>query len=184
MFLLACQAGLWADETNTVSTNAVASVSQNSFEAFRIIAQRNIFNPNRSARGGRTEGNETARVPRGESFALVGTMLYENGNFAFFDSSSSSYKKVLKPGDSIAGYTLSEVAPDGIKLEADGKTLTVAVGQELRRQREGTGDWVVGGKAVAEKPSSSSDKSSSASSDDEDEQIKRLMKKREEEMNK
>ncbi len=186
-------------ETNTL-TNTVTSSSTNSvtksltnapvksdFASFRVIAERNIFNPNRTVRGSRDGRNsETQKSTRSESFALVGTMLYGNGDYAFFDSSGSSYRKVVKPGDAIAGYKVTEVTPKGVKLEANGKTLEVAVGQQMRRQDEG--NWTVSGEVVAEKTDTSvaseTTGSSSASSADEDEIVKRLMKKREEESKK
>jgi hypothetical protein len=176
MILLIFQCWAGGTETNQVRNAS----STRAFDDFKIIAQRNIFNPNRSARGSRAENGEAPKVAKSESFALVGTMLYDDRQFAFFDSSSSSYKKVLKIGDTIAGYKINQIAPNGVKLETDGKVLEVAVGQQLRREDEG--EWIVSGKAAAESPGSS-DKNTS-SRDDEDEAVKRLMKKREEEMNK
>jgi len=180
MELLAGAAG-----TNSV-TNAPAEKSataQNDFEAFRIIVQRNIFNPNRSSRGPRRGDGEGPRTVKNESFALVGTMLYEGGQFAFLDSSSSGYRKVLKVGDSVAGAKIIEVAANGIKLELNGKNIDLAVGQQMSREDEG--EWKVGGRAAVETSSSAGTSStSSASSADEDETLKRLMKKREEEMSK
>jgi hypothetical protein len=187
--------------TNTLSTNIAAKPSgaiRQDFDSFRIIAQRNIFNPNRSARGnGRPAGGERARPARTESFTLVGTMLYESGQFAFFDSSSSSYKKVVKAGDSIAGYKLNEVTANGVKLEAKGKTVSLSVGQKMRKPEQG--EWSPSGTGAAEidaSASTSETTSTSGESDtsttsaaggsnaDEDEAVKRLMKKREEEMKK
>lgn len=168
-----------AAETNTVSKPV------NDFEAFKIIAQRNIFDPNRSARlGSRSENRDVSKPRRVDSFSLVGTMLYEKGQFAFFESSSSEYRKVLKAGDSIAGYKVNEVASAGVKLEGKDKKLDLAVGQ--RMQREEDGDWTVSGRPAGETASKAagSDSSSSSASGDDDEVIKRLMKKREEEMNK
>jgi len=188
MMLLILPLWVAATETNSVKTvtNTVKIASTTTdFDAFKIIAQRNIFNPNRSARGSRNGGGEGARPARTESFTLVGTMLYESGQFAFFDSAAAGYKKVFKAGDSIAGYKIGEVTPNGIKLELNGKTNVLAVGQQMRRQEEG--EWSVSGNVLPETSSSagtSDSTSSSASSGDEDEIVKRLMKKREEEMNK
>jgi hypothetical protein len=83
MLLLAASRPVQAEETN--------APSRSDYTSFRIIAERNIFNPNRSGRAGR---NATRREPekrkRVESFALVGTLSYEKGQFAFFDGASSS----------------------------------------------------------------------------------------------
>ena len=74
------------------TTNAPARLS---YDAFRMISDRNIFNPNRYARGSaaatRTDSRPASRV---ESFTLVGIMGYEKGVFAFFDGTSADYKKV------------------------------------------------------------------------------------------
>jgi len=172
--------------SNTATNSAAKGPARNDFEAFRIIAQRNIFNPNRSARGGsRNDSAESSKAVKTESFALVGTMLYADRELAFFDSSSASYRKVLKPGDSIAGYKVNEVAPNHVKLEANGKVVELSVGQQLKRENDG--EWIVSGRSTSETASSSgasNTSSSSTSSEDEDEAVKRLMKKREEENNK
>src|SRR4051794_18547376 len=93
ILILALNAG-WvaaAEETNSVSTLDLRS--------FRIISERNIFNPNRSARSPRGETPRAQRAPKIDTFALVGTLSYEKGRFAFFDGSSSGFKKTLKAAD-------------------------------------------------------------------------------------
>src|SRR5690348_9065903 len=49
------------------------------FSAFRLVVDRNIFDPNRAPRRG-----PTAPVRTVDAFTLVGTMSYEKGIFAFF----------------------------------------------------------------------------------------------------
>jgi hypothetical protein len=122
-----------------------------SYEAFRLIAERNIFNPNRAPRSARPPPptNETRRVPRVEAFALVGTMSYAKGSYAFFDSPSSQYRKSLKPGEAIAGYTLKDIAPSHVKLARERKAedkvqteeLELKVGHQMRREDEG--EWQI-----------------------------------------
>src|SRR2546421_1583725 len=53
------------------------------YSAFKLITERNIFNSHRSARY--TAPRESGPQARVDSFALVGTMSYEKGPFAFFD---------------------------------------------------------------------------------------------------
>ncbi|HKI71490.1 MAG TPA: hypothetical protein VKA81_03870, partial [Verrucomicrobiae bacterium] len=60
------------------STNSPARVD---YQTFRLISERNIFDPNRSSRSG---GVSRSRPTIAESFALVGTLSYEKGNVAFF----------------------------------------------------------------------------------------------------
>lgn len=107
--------------------------------AFRIVAERNIFNANRSG-GGQVRG-PSRRPTSVEYFSLVGTMDYEKGKFAFFEGSSSQLTKVMKASEVIAGHKLVEVTPDGVKLEADSKQIELAVGSQMRREDEGA--WQV-----------------------------------------
>ena len=111
------------------ATNNVSAAD--SFGAFKIIAQRNIFNPNRYAgrTGARLDPNQMARAP---GFALVGTIIYEKGAFAFFDGSDSQYKKVLKPSDTIADYRVVEITPSHVKLETGTNQITLAVGAQMK----------------------------------------------------
>src|SRR5712691_1959059 len=113
------------------------------YSAFRIIAERNIFNPNRSGRSGRSAARAASesRVAT-PSFALVGTMCYEQGRFAFFDGSSSEYRKALEPADSIAGYKIAAITPGHVKLEStNGQPIDLAVGMQMKKQDEG--DWLL-----------------------------------------
>jgi hypothetical protein len=164
----------------------------NSYDAFKIIPERNIFNPNRTARGGRPPREEAGRQPKVDVFGLVGTMIYEKGKFAFFDGSGSDYKKVLSPSDRIAGYTVTEVQPGRVKLENNGATVELTVGQQMKRQDEG--EWKVSAARESIPSGSGGEKASDSSSSDhstgssgsagEDEVLKRLLQKREEELKK
>src|SRR5438445_33241 len=113
LFLVAACLAARAQTTN-------APPSPLDFQSFRLITDRNIFDPNRSPRSvtsGRTEGRKPAKT---EAFSLVGTMSYEKGDFAFFDGTLSEYRKTLKPGDTIAGYKINAVAADRVQLELNG----------------------------------------------------------------
>jgi hypothetical protein len=179
LLLLCFQSALAASDPPQTNSPAPAG----DFSAFRIIPERNIFNPNRSARGSRNGDDDAPRPARSETISLVGTMLYGDKQFAFFDSSSSTYKKVLKAGEAIAGYEVKEVAASGVTLDLKGEAVKMAVGQLLRR--EGEGEWKVGGQPAGETNVSAgtSNTAGASSSEEEDEAVKRLMKKREEEMN-
>lgn len=130
-----------AQSTNS-SDNVPARVESaaQSFEesAFRIVTERNIFNANRS--GGQVRG-PSRRATTVEYFALVGTMDYEKGIFAFFDGSSSQLTKVMKANDVIAGHKLLSISANSVKLEADGKESELPVGSQMRREDEGA--WQV-----------------------------------------
>ena len=72
-----------------------------------------------------------------DSLTLVGTMSYEKGTFAFFDGTSSEYKKALKLTDAIAGYKVTNIAPNGVKLASGTNELELSVGAQLRREEDG-----------------------------------------------
>lgn len=120
-----------AQQTNT-------NDSAPDFSTFKIITQRNIFDPNRSG-AIRPELRRHTPTHTVDSIALVGTMSYTKGKFAFFDGSSSEYKKVLEPGANIAGYTVKEITGNAVTLAANGKEFQMKVGTQLRNQ--GDNKW-------------------------------------------
>jgi hypothetical protein len=124
------------------STNAPVS-SRNDLSSFKLITERNIFNTRRSARyvPSNRDPNFTRRINRGDSFALVGTMHYDKGPFAFFDGTRSDYRKVLKPDDTIAGFRVAEISPSSVKLASSTNEVELPVGMQLRREDENS-DWV------------------------------------------
>jgi hypothetical protein len=169
-----------AQETNVVSnaaTNAI-SVTNNApveaatakmsgdeaanFDEFKIITQRNIFDPNRRVRGSRPSNEDRPKPTRIDYLNLVGAMSYEKGRFAFFDGSSSEYRKSVKPGDSIAGYKVADVTASKVTLESGDKKVELPVGGQMKRVDEG--DWQVNHTPDSFASSSGSSSSSSASS--------------------
>ena len=58
-------------------------------------------------------------------------MTYEKGTFAFFDGTSSDYKKALKLTDVIAGYKVTNIAPNGVKLASGTNALELSVGDAV-----------------------------------------------------
>lgn len=129
LVLFSCVLDLRAQSTNNESGPAI--------ESFNIISQRNIFDPNRRGIRPPSTYHET-RTP--DVVALVGTMSYPKGKFAFFDGSKSDYKKVLEPGATIAGYIVKDVTPKDVTLAANGKELTLKVGSQMRKE-QGQNDW-------------------------------------------
>jgi hypothetical protein len=145
-----------------VATNS-APVDPMSYEAFRIIAQRNIFDPTRRAVSNRTTTESPPERPkRMEAFTLLGSINYEKGDFAFFDGTRSEFRKSVKAGDSIAGYKVAEIAPKHVTLEADGKKVEMPVGSQMKR-REGEGEWQVNSQVENFESASTNTSSSSES---------------------
>lgn len=116
------------------------TIAPNSFEAFKIVAERNIFDPNRRQRSrGGPPPAETVKPKPIEAFTLVGAMSYSKGAFAFFEGTSSDYRKSVKPGDSIAGYKVSSVTTTNVTLEAGDKKVDLPVGSQMKRR--GDEEW-------------------------------------------
>lgn len=165
------------------------------YAVFRVVVERNIFNASRSGRPVSRE-RETRRPTRVETFGLVGTMEYDQGPLAFFDGSSSDYRKALRPGGSVAGYRLEDVRADAVTLRQASNTFELRLGAQMRREDDG--EWKASGQFDAAAAgsssggSSSSGRSSSSGGDsggdsssggggDVSDILKRLMEKREKE---
>lgn len=119
------------------SSNAPSRLS---YDSFRTISDRNIFNPNRYARSsGRAPRTTSQPASRVESISLVGVMAYEKGWFAFFDGTRSNYKQAVQQDGTIGNYTVAQIAPDAVKLAAGTNTYDLKVGMQMRREDEG--DW-------------------------------------------
>jgi hypothetical protein len=180
-------------------TNAPAVVAaknapvQPDYAYFQIISERNIFNQNRSPRSrGSGRNQRGSRAVKFDSFTLVGMMSYGKGDVAFFDGSSSEYRKSLKAAGTIAGYKVTAITNSAVILESAGKTVELQVGSQMRRE-EG-GQWTLAGGARTDSAGgtnsvdgsvegvtdNSSDNSSSGAGDD---VLQRLLKKREQEIN-
>jgi hypothetical protein len=167
---------------------APSAASALTLESFHIIQDRNIFNPNRSGRSQEREyTRREERRARLESFALVGTLSYEKGFFAFFDGTSSDYRRVLKASDTIAGFTVAAVSPQQVTLQSTNSgDYALPVGMQLQRLDEGK--WEVAPRpqtASGDRSSSSlaSNRFSSSNSGGggSEEVMKRLMQQREQE---
>lgn len=170
----------------TTANSDQPSVPANGFDlrSFRIIYERNIFNPNRAPRSSGAPPvtrRETERRPtvRSESFALVGTMSYEKGSYAFFDGSSSQYRKVIQSDETIAGFKITSVTPKCVTLEHEGKTIELCVGMQMSKSDDEK-DWRMQERPEAPATSGSSSSSTTVSSDGAgaEEVLRRLMEKR------
>lgn len=159
-----------------------ASGSGSDFLAFKIITDRNIFDPTRSPRSTRPRVETRRPNQPAETFTLVGTLSYEAVAYAFFDGSRSEHKKAVEVGGQIGEYTVKNVGPTSVRLEAEGKVIDLPIGGQMRRTEEG---WQLNSSSIASAASdsqSSSSSSTESSPDDESDIIKRLMQKREQEM--
>ena len=124
------------------SAKPVPTVAKGSFDSFRLIGDRNIFDPNRRNRSARSAANEPA-APTGDTIALVGTMDYDQGTYAFFDSSDARYRQVLPAGGKLAEFVVKHVGARSVDLTRDGKVTSLQITQQLHRPDGG--EWTVTG---------------------------------------
>jgi hypothetical protein len=173
------------------STNAMANGAPDYSSYSQFIATRNIFNPDRypiHETGKRHPRHPSAGTP---FIALVGTMNYQKGMFAFFNGNPSDYQKVLQSDEQIAGYTVKQITATGVELISAGTNVVrLAIGDQLHQ--EGT-NWELATASDSAVPTtdtttSSTDDASSpapAASDFSsapNDVLKRLMEKRAQEM--
>jgi hypothetical protein len=163
-------------------TNAPAGTN---YSSFQIIAERNIFDPNRYPRTSRSNRRTSSRSAT--TFSLVGTMSYQRGMIAFFDGTDSGYRKVLTQNGVVAGYKVVEITLRGVKLESGGKQIEMKVGAQMRQ--ESKGEWQLAGPgelpastAENEVTASNETPSSAGSSSEGNDVLKKLMQQREQEL--
>jgi hypothetical protein len=122
---------------NQLSAQTTNSVNPRDFAAFQIINERNIFDPNRRPRIQRS--NPAPRVRQiVDSFSLVGTMSYSNVLLAFFEGTSSDYRKSIPVGGKIATYTAVDIQHNTVKLRAGTNDVELRVGMQMRRSEDGS----------------------------------------------
>jgi len=113
-------------------------VSYPSLASFKLIQERNIFDPDR--RRPREMRRETpVAPPREESFTLLGTMSYGERILAFFEGTQRDWSGAVELGNEVAGHTLKEVGFDNVLLELKGEILALQVG--AGRSKRGDADW-------------------------------------------
>ncbi len=145
-----------------------------SFEAFSLIGNLNIFD---SSRVGWNPGTSAPAV---DTISLVGTLESDAGWMAFFESPNRVYRKALREGGTIAQFTVRRIEPDRVELTHDAQVISLAVRQQLRRPAGG--DWSVGGIPPGAVPPGAAAPAASASAStipsDASEVLKRLMEQR------
>jgi len=181
------------------STNKAPEIPKTDYAYFKVVNDRNIFNPARQPnRPDRPVSREVKRTPKVDAFSLVGTLRYEKGDLAFFDGSNSDYRKAHKAGEAIAGFKVLTISDAAVRIEAKGKITELKIGSQMRREDEGEWEFAIGpyaGGITSSGGSGSSDSASSSGSSgastassgsggggSADEILKRLLQKREQEM--
>ena len=117
-----------------------------SFDTFRLIGNLNIFD---STRVGWVDDAPKVHV---DTISFVGTMVYDKGRLAFFDSSDRSFRKALHAGETIADFTVARVDSGRVELTRDSKSIELLMGQQLRRPPGGQWALAAGGARAAPAP--------------------------------
>ena len=115
------------------------------FDSFRIIYDRNIFSANRRAGQSADLPTSKPQPVQAEQIFLTGTLIQTTGSVrecvAFFEGSKAEYSACPKLGESIAGYRITEIQTEVVRLEKNEERIEIPVGCGLRRQ--GEGKWQV-----------------------------------------
>ena len=155
---------------------AAATAPAGSLEAFALVTERNIFNPNRTAR---TRATPEEKPVRTEEFALVGVIGFGASTAAVFHSADPRLSGEAAAGGRWADFTVVAVSPSGVELRAGDRSYSLAVAQRLTRV-EG-GEWTASAAPVPEARSRAEaapvEVPANAS-----EVLKRLMKQREKQL--
>jgi hypothetical protein len=160
------------------------------FDAFQVIIDRNIFNPNRS---GRSRSAPEVKPVRTDELSLVGVVRYDGDKVAVFDGTEPAFRRGYREGETVAGFRVERINADGIRLSRNDQSLDLKVAQQLRRP-EGA-DWKVGPSPTAladprvlagngSGPARSAEAAAAEIPADASEVLKRLMQKREKQLKK
>ncbi len=164
------------------------------FESFRILIERNIFDPDRRKRMSVVE--LPVEAPPTERIVLIGTMIDGGEAYAFFDGTKSEYEAAVRLREAIAGYRVTEIDTDHVKLDNGGRQISLPVGMGL--VREGEGNWQIASASLpawSDRSRSTATESTTGATDKEQEAesgksqgdsiedvLKKLMEKRKQEL--
>jgi hypothetical protein len=118
-----------------ITPAATAIPAATEFAAFRAVSDRNIFNASRVDRIARSEtlSAPPPAPPPAQTITFVGTMAYDKGNYAFFDSSEAAYRRVLSVDETLGVFQITAINTDSVELRQADETVTMNLRQQLRR---------------------------------------------------
>jgi hypothetical protein len=149
------------------------------WDSFKSIAQKNIFDPTRSGRGGIRNRPRPAIV---RSFTFRGTI----DDIALFTGEGTPAKGYVKVGDLINGFTVRQITLRSVKLTVPNGTILTLDTDDSMRQEE-NGPWTKSDQftpapvAVTETPSDESTAASDSAPAGLSDRLKMLRLKREQE---
>lgn len=161
-------------------------------EKFAILAERNIFDPERRVMRDETPPPRPPAPPEVETFSLAGTLLYSDKSIAFFLSGDSEKQGSRLLNEEIAGFLIKEITQEYALLNQGEREIKLDVGSQLKRVGDGAWEIQKGIMDVADRaPSTSSSMSSRPDGSsappvlggDADEILKQLLQRRQQELN-
>lgn len=111
------------------------------YNSFRIVWEKNIFNPNRLSRASREIVKDPTPVKEADTISLTGSLLYEKESYAFFSGNRPEYQAAVIQGASIAEYRVALIQTDSVKLENNQESINLPVGMGLKKTE--AGKWEV-----------------------------------------
>ncbi len=108
---------------------------QDSWEAFKVIVDRNMFSRQRGRRVEQVQGEQmrTPVVLNPESYYLLKGITQEDGEFvAFLEDTQRGRILRVRKGDSVARGVIKALTLDAIEYEFGEQTTTVAMGYDLQ----------------------------------------------------
>jgi hypothetical protein len=123
------------------------------FGPFRVIVERNIFDPNRLPLVRPVETGPVELSEPAETVDLLGTWISNRQTIAFVEGSRPALSGTLVPGGEVGSWRVAGIENGRVVLETNGDRLEWPVGQRIRRSDEG--GWVLAGSAVVSAVSTS-----------------------------
>lgn len=186
-----------ARDSSGVGESESRSSGGKSFEDFKLILQRNIFDPERRPyrEPVREERPAPPPSPSPDRLRLYGTSVHDGGAYAWFDGTEPGFKQFKAGvGTRMGAFEITGITLTNVALKAEDKKFELAVGGEL--QRVGNAPWKASGGgpmgSFSRSPSNSGSTASPASessggsseASEMSDVLKRLLEKRKKELNK
>ena len=144
LLLLAALAATAASKpTATKAATAKPTKADDGFKPFAVITQQNIFNTHRNLPSSppTPAAPKPPRPPKVEALALLGTMSSVRGAVAFFDGTSTAFRKAAQAGDKLGAYTLTAIEHDRVMLQIGDRELCLPL--KMQCYREDQGEWQI-----------------------------------------
>ena len=166
-----------------------ASLAKPEYKDFKIILNRNIFDPDRRPKTVYTPvSTRKTKTRTKERIHLMGSLISDTRTISFWDGSGLEGSGELNVGENVAGYRICKILTDKVSLEKEGRRLEVPIDSSL--VMNDAGDWEIGS-ADAEyfreevSPDNTTEKKSSGDeqeSGDMNDLLKKMMERRKREI--